>query len=301
MGSQQGKALLVGDNPFHNISHLSQDRTRARGDVVTNPEYAANLIRTSFQNGANGFMFSVSETTLSILRVIRERGGIERLSLYAIVPYAYEYVKLATQVGGVTGLAKKMGKEITLSGNVKAMASGIKGVLWADPVSLMKTYITYEIGRIKSSAGKKANVESVLLHEIITDVALALDLDWFFKSYADFTLKLGVTPGFNTCNFAYLVNRLKEYDLDLRKMTIAAPFNKIGFQMNPSRTDCEKALESVPEPILIAISVLAAGYLKPAEAIDYISALPNVKGVAVGVSKDKHAQETFRLLKEKLA
>jgi hypothetical protein len=51
----------------------------------------------------------------------------------------------------------------------------------------------------------------------------------------------------------------------------------------------------------MAISVLAAGYLKPAEAIDYIASLRNVKGVAIGVSKERHAQETFKLIKEKLA
>jgi len=50
----------------------------------------------------------------------------------------------------------------------------------------------------------------------------------------------------------------------------------------------------------LAISILAAGYLSPSDAISYVATLPNVKGVAVGVSKEKHARETFRLLKEKL-
>jgi len=165
----------------------------------------------------------------------------------------------------------------------------------------MKTYLTYEISRIKLAAGKQANLSSLLLHQAITDMALALRLDWFFKSYVDFLLKLGITPGFNTGNFAYLVNKLREWSIDLRKTTIAAPFNKIGFQMNPSRMECEKALADISEPIVIAISVLAAGYLKPLEAINYIAALPNIKGVAVGVSKENHARQTFRLLKEKLA
>jgi hypothetical protein len=48
---------------------------------------------------------------------------------------------------------------------------------------------------------------------------------------------------------------------------------------------------------VIAISILAAGYLSPSDAIDYIATLPNIKGVAVGVSKEKHAQETFKFLK----
>lgn len=300
MSNRGEKALLVGDNPFHGISHLSQERGRARGDALTYPENAANLVMTSLKNGANGFMFSVSETTLSILRVIRESEESESLGLYAIVPYAYEYVRLANQVGGILGVAKKIAKEITVSGNMRAVAMGLKGVIRVDPISLMKAYLTYEISRIKSSVGKKADLRAVLLHQAITDMALALRLDWLFKSYVDFMLKLGITPGFNTGNFAYLVNKIREWNIDLSKIIIAAPFNKVGFQMNPSRRECEKALESVPEPNIIAISIFAAGYLSPPNAIDYIATLPNMKGVAVGVSKESHARETFALLKERL-
>lgn len=300
MTNERKKMLLVGDNPFHGISHLSQERARARGDAIDHAKYAANLVITSLENGANGFMFSVSETTLSILRIIHEKIGSRRPALYAIVPYAYEYVRLATRVGGIPGLAKKFAKQVVGLRNVRAIVMGLKGAIRLDPVTLMKTYLIYEISRIKSSAGKRANLRSVLLHEIITDMALALDLDWFFKSYVDFILELGIKPGFQTRNFAYLVNKFKDWNIDFREMAIAAPFNKIGFQMNPSRTECEKALAAVPESSIIAISILAAGYLRPPEAINYIRTLPNLKGVAVGVSKEHHARETFKLLERNL-
>jgi hypothetical protein len=298
--SENTRLLLVGDNPFHNISHLTQDRTRLRDKELTYPEHAASLILTSLENGANGFMFSVSETTLSILGALREKGAIENLNLCAIVPYAYEYVRLAAQFGGIPGLAKIFAKQIFFSGDVGAIASGVKGAVMTNPVSLLKTYLSYEISRIRSSAGKKAKIHSVLLHEVVTDMALALDLDWFFKACVNFILAKEFMPGFNTCNFAYIVNKFREWDIDLSKIVIAAPFNKVGFQMPPSKEACEKTLEGLNEPILMAISVLAAGYLKPAEAIDYIASLRNVKGVAIGVSKERHARETFKLIKEKL-
>jgi hypothetical protein len=293
------KALLVGDNPFHGISHLSQERARIR-DESAHTQDAAYLVMTALENGANGFMFSVSQTTLSVLRVIREQGKIEHLGLYAIIPYAFEYVRLATQLGGITGLAKKFAKEIVASRNISALATGLKGIVRADPTSLMKTYLKYEISRIKSAAGKRVNLHSILLHEVVTDMILALDLDWFFESYTDFLSKHGITPGFNTGNFVYLVNRLSEWNIDLNNVTIAAPFNKVGFQMTPSKSACEETLAKMPESNVIAISILAAGYLPPSEAIDYVATLPNIKGVAVGVSKEKHAHEIFRLLKEKL-
>jgi hypothetical protein len=289
--------LLVGDNPFHGISHLSQERSRLRGDAITQDEYDANLVMTSVNNGADGFMFSVSEKTLSILRIIRERKEISRLKLYALVPYAYEYVRLATQVGGVPGLGKKLAKEIVVSGNLKAIATGLKAVTMMDPESLMKAYLTYEISRVKSSAGKRANLHSLLLHEIITDMAMALGLEWLFKSYVGFMLDLDMKPGFETRNFAYLVKRFKQWNIDFSDIIIASPFNMAGFQMNPSKEECEKALQDIPEQALIAMSVLAAGYLDITTAMKYVKGLSSLKGVVLGVSTEKQACQTFSLLK----
>jgi hypothetical protein len=296
MHNKREMTLLVGDNPFHGISHLSQERARFRGDVATSAENAAKLVLTAIDNGADGFMFSVSDETLSILRTISKLGESRQLRLYALVPYAYEYVRLAVQLGGLSGLAKKFAKQIIMSGNVRAIAAGLKGLIRADLASLMKTYLIYEVSRVKSSVGKQGILESVLLHEVVTDMALALELDWLFKSYIDFLSKLKIKPGFETRNFAYLVSKFREWNLDLSKVILAAPFNKIGFQMNPSREECEKASASLPKPNVIAMSILAAGYINPLDAISYLDSLPNMKGVVVGVSKENQASSTFKLL-----
>lgn len=260
------------------------------------PKYAADLIMTSVDNGANGFMFSVSETTLSILKELDKRNLTDRLHLYAIVPYAFDYVRIATLFGGIPGLVKKCGKDMVGLKNLRGIGFGLRGALTGDLASIMKTYLEYEISRVKTCVSKRAHFDALLLHQLITDMALALDLDWVFKSYIDFLASKNMMPGFNTGNFTFLINKLIEWNIDLRQVIIAAPFNKAGFQMTPSITECEKALEIIPEPIVIAISILAAGYLHPKEAVEYVATLPNIKGVAVGVSKEKHARETFHLL-----
>ena len=68
MSNFNERLLLVGDNPFQNISHLSQERARLRVEDPGAPKYAASLVVSSVENGAGGFMFSVSETTLAILK-----------------------------------------------------------------------------------------------------------------------------------------------------------------------------------------------------------------------------------------
>jgi hypothetical protein len=96
------------------------------------------------------------------------------------------------------------------------------------------------------------------------------------------------------------VDKFRHWGIDFGEVVIATAFNGVGFQMNPSREECERALADVNFPCVIAMSVLAAGYLKPAEAIDYVLTLPNLKGVVVGVSKEHHARDTFKLLEERL-
>jgi hypothetical protein len=165
----------------------------------------------------------------------------------------------------------------------------------------MKTYVSYETSRITSSCEKRQKLTSVLLHEVVTDMAIALNLDWFVKSYVRFVSRLGIKPGFETRNFAYLVNKFKEWNVDFRRIELVSSFNKVGFQMNPSKTSCEEALAVIPECDVIAMSILAAGYIRLSDAVEYIEGLPNLKGMVVGVSKDKHARETFSFLRNRFS
>jgi hypothetical protein len=288
--------LLVGDNPFHGISHLSQERARARGEGAGSPEKAAELVLASLQNGANGFAFSVSELTLSILRSIRKQNS-GSLDLYPMVPYAFEYVRIATQTG-TPGLARKLAKQIVLSGGPRAIATGARAVLTMNPSSLLSTYLTYEISRVKSSAGKRMNIVSLVLNEVMTDLALGLNLDWLFKSYVKFLSRRKIIPGFNTRNFPFFVQKFKEWNIDTRDILIATPFNRAGFQMNPSKLECEKTLADLANPTVLAISILAAGYLRPPAAFEYLTELPNLKGIVAGVSTEQQARTTFTLLEK---
>ena len=296
MQKSQDRLLLVGDNPFHGISHLSQERVKNRGATITDPHFAANLVATSIHSGANGFMFSVSDTTLSIVNILSKKTAIDKVNLYPLVPYAYEYVRLATHAGGIPGLAKNMAKQIIKSRNATAAFFGLKGILSTNGMDLMKAYLAYEISRIKTSAKKKGIVRSVLLHEVVTDMCLALNIDSIFKTYIKFLQKREIKPGFETRNFPLLIKKLNDWGINSEDILIAAPFNKVGFYMNPSKNECEAALSTLHKPTVIAMSVLAAGYLKPLEAIEYFDHLPNINAVVVGVSKEQQAIEIAQFL-----
>ena len=284
--------FLVGDNAFHGISHLSQQRARERSQTESPVDIAnaSELVALSLENGAGGFMFSVSETTLAIIKTLESKPN-----LYPIVPYAYEYVRAATAMGGIPGIAKKISKEILFSKSVFSVAANLWGLATSQPSAFLKTYLIYELSRIRASAGKNAKINCMFLHEVITDMALALNISWIFKTYLNFLLERDIKPGFETRNLPYLVDKFQEWNIDLSKIAITASFNRIGFQMNPTQKQCEEVLDKMSGSQVIAMSVLAAGYLSPSEAAPYIVSLPNISNTVIGVSKKKQAMETFRV------
>jgi len=287
------RTLLVGDNPFHGVSHFSQERARSRDDRIQDPNWASEIVKASFESGADGFMFSVSETTLGILR--RLPRNPER-RYYAIVPAAGDYVRLSSKAG-TTGLLKHVAKQTLRSGNMPAISYGVRGVVQRDLSSLFKAYLAYEISRVKGSLKRGERPYTLMLHELVTEMAVALDMGWLIRSHIEYLSKIGIKPGFETRNFASLVNRLKELDVDLRDLVITTPFNRLGFQMNPEKAACENALKTIPEAEVIAMSVLASGRLSLPEAREYIGILPGLSGVVIGVSRREQAQETFKFFK----
>ncbi len=294
------KLVLIGDNPFHGISHLSQDRAIARGADVLNPEMAANLVRTALDNGADGFMFSVSNTTLSILQLALTGRPKKSVKLYAIVPYVFEFVRMAVTEGGIPGLSKKIGLEIMRSANFQAVFQGIKGLIGTDPASLLRAYLFYEESRIRRAAGKAGDLSAIFLHEVLTDMSIGLNMEWVFKTHIMFSQKQGLKPGFHTHNLPVLLSKFNDWGISNSGCAFTTQYNSLGFGMCPSREECEKVLPKIKESELYAYGILASGYLKLEEAMNYIKTLDNLSGVAVGVSKEQHAKETIIKIQEYL-
>jgi hypothetical protein len=298
--STSDPVLLIGDNPFLGISHLSQERAKERGSTVTNAAHAGELVGAALANGADGFLFSVSDTSLAILSSIGAEGRGRPMALYPIAPFAYEYVRAAVKLGGLPGLAKEVGARIARSRNLYAISLGLSGAVRNDVGSLYKAYASYEASRVNAAAGPDARVASFLLHELVTDMALGLGMDWLFRAHLEFNRRSHTRAGYNTRNLPLLVQRFGEWGISLDGAVIAAPFNAEGFQMCPSRDECERVLADLEGTQVIAFSVLAAGHLDYVEAIDYVVGLPNLGGVAVGVSKLEQARTTFTHLRASL-
>jgi hypothetical protein len=108
--------------------------------------------------------------------------------------------------------------------------------------------------------------------------------------------KYQVMPGFVTYNLPKFVNLFQDAGVSLKDVLIMTPFNSIGFQMSPSRESCEVCLSNLSEGEVIAMSIMAGGFLKLDGAIKYVQGMAKLSGIAVGVSSMEHAADTFSKL-----
>jgi len=255
------------------------------------------VISTALSHGATGYTFSTHPANLEILSALKNSPEVKReFDLYPVLPYAEGYVRLANEKG-MSGLVKEVLSRLSTSDKAKAVVGGGFSAVRFDLFGMLRAYLDAELRSYLKVRPENSNLRGVLLHEVLTDLCLGLEdtrvLDLFVRHIRD---KYKVTPGFVTYNFAKFVKLIRDAALPLSDVMIMTPFNSVGFQMSPSRHSCEACLPNMSEGSVIAMSVLAGGFLKLDQAIDYLRTLPNLSGIAVGVSSKDHAKDTFAKL-----
>lgn len=132
------------------------------------------------------------------------------------------------------------------------------------------------------------NATATLVHGMISDMRDEDRLRLHLEACREISPITGVVVHEPMKTLTWL--KKKDFDIDL----IMAPINKLGIFLD---TTLERALELYKElgiPI-IGKKVLAAGMLKPKEALQFIKGLPFINSVALGVASLKEAEETFRI------
>ncbi len=279
--------ILLGDNALMGVDHLSQERARMRG--VAEPASIVEMIRFVSDLGVNGFVVSTHPSLRNVIEYMIAHTDLhKRINFYPILPYVQGYVAKMTEKG-VVGTISGVLEPATVHDKMRILIKGGIGLLKKDLYDLLKVLFDVELLQLQN-----VNFKFVFLHDVLTDLALALSLKDMFKLFIHHIEdRYGAEAGFVTKNFAMLVRRLEEWSIPMPP--IMTSFNKVGFQMNPSREECEKCLKEHKVNV-IAMSTLAAGYLNPKESFDYLFSLPNIRSLVVGASSKQHAQETFQLV-----
>ncbi len=277
--------VLFGDNQFFAVNHASDEKARAQSIRFKEDGAIINVLDQAIDLGINTFMCTTHDRIANICDHMRANPAkYKNFNIYPCMPYAHKYANAVTELG-IMGTIKQY-----IPGNIfGTMAKGGLAIVSKDFLKLMELLVDAEMKMFKG-----INTPVIFLQNVIVDMILGLKMYEVLKAYdAYICKKYNAEPGYITMNMPLLLDTLNS--LGIENPIICSSINKIGFRMSGGVELYEKYLrEKQFRPI--AMQVLAAGALRPKEAIEYIGKFPKIESVLFGASSKGHIQETKTLI-----
>jgi hypothetical protein len=284
--------IILGDNQFFGISHMSEDKGIDRAIKFQDIHAIMDILDAAYECGIHAFTFSTHDRVQKIcdhFRAFPEKYA--DLRLYPALPYAHKYANLVNEKGIVGAIMDVVVSNNTPSEIVGMMARGGAVVLKQNPTEIMKLLIDAEMKMFRG-----LNVQVVFLQNIVTDLFLGLGWKDVFKDFVAYIeQKYEAQAGFITLNMPRLVDFL--LDCDIKEPIVCSAINKLGFQMNPDIASYEETLRNRHFQAL-AMSIMAAGAVPPKEAIEYVVSFKNIKSIIFGASTRTHVEQTKKLIEQ---
>ena len=281
--------VLFGDNQFFAVSHMSDEKSRQQAVRFKEDSSIIRVLDQARETGINTFMCTTHDRIASICDYMRSNPDkYKGFKIYPCMPYAHKYANAVTELG-IVGTIRQY-----VPGNIfSTFAKGGIAYMNKDFIRLMEIFIDAEM---KMFQGISTPV--IFLQNVLVDMILGLKALEVFTAYdAYIRRKYNAEPGYISMNLPALLDGLNSVGIE--NPIICTSVNKIGFRMSGGKDVYEKYLaEKKFRPI--AMQVLAAGALKPKEAIEYLGNFPRIESVLFGASSKAHIKETKELIEQYL-
>ena len=278
--------VILGDNQFFAVNHLSDERSRAQAVRFKEDQSILDVLDTAMDCGINTFMCTTHDRIANIIALMKKNPEkYKDFKFHPCMPYAHKYANAVTELG-IVGTLKAY-----IPGNILAVASkaGI-AYMRKDFPALMELLVDAEMKMFEGM-----NTPVIFLQNVIVDLLMGLGMDEIFVRYAQYIKKkYNAEPGFITMNMPRMVDLCER--LGIENPIICSSINKIGFRMSGSIEEYEEYLRSDKKFRPIAMQCLAAGALKPQEAMEYVGQFPKIESVLFGASSRAHIQQNKDLI-----
>jgi len=279
--------VLLGDNQFFAVNHLSDEKSREQAIRFKDDATIIRVLDQAREVGINTFMCTTHDRIANICDHIRANSDkYKGFKMYPCLPYAHKYANAVTELG-IVGTIKQY-----VPGNIfSTFAKGGIAYLSKDFIGLMEIFIDAELKMFKG-----IDTPVIFIQNVLVDMILGLKMYDVFKEYDLYIRKkYKAEPGYITMNLPALLDALNSVGIE--NPIICSSINKIGFRMSGGKDIYEKYLtEKKFRPI--AMQVLAAGALRPKEAIEYLGKFPKIESVLFGASSKSHILETKELIEK---
>lgn len=283
--------VILGDNQFFAVNHLSDERSRAQAIRFKEDKAIIDVLDTAIDCGIDTFMCTTHDRIYNICNYMRENPEkYKNFKFHPCMPYAHKYANAVTELG-ILGTLKAY-----IPGNILAVASKA-GVAYMrkDFPALMELLVDAEMKMFEG-----LNTPVIFLQNVLVDLLMGLGMDEIFVAFAKhIKKKYNAEPGFITMNMPRMVDMCER--LGIENPIICSSINKIGFRMSGSIEEYEEYLNSDRKFRPMAMQCLAAGALKPDEAMEYVTRFPKIESVLFGASSKAHIQQTKDLIEQGFA
>lgn len=281
--------VLFGDNQFFAVNHLSDEKSREQAIRFKDDSSIIRVLDQAIDLGINTFMCTTHDRIGNICDHMRSNPArYQDFNIFPCMPYAHKYANAVTDLG-IIGAVKQY-----VPGNLfTTFTKGGFAFLQKDFIGLMEIFVDAEMKMFRG-----INTPVIFIQNVIVDMILGLNMLEVFKEYdAYIRKKFKAEPGYITMNMPLLLDSLNSVGIE--NPIICSSINKIGFRMSGGKEIYEKYLtEKTLRPI--AMQVLAAGALRPKEAIEYLGKFPKIESVLFGASSKSHIQETKELIENSI-
>src|SRR3989338_4289227 len=92
--------ILIGDNPFIGVNHLSSEKGRVSAEKFSNEQQVVDILNYASDLGIRGFVASTHPNLRNVVNYITKNTNLaDKINLYPILPYAQGYVIKMTEKG----------------------------------------------------------------------------------------------------------------------------------------------------------------------------------------------------------
>lgn len=281
--------VILGDNQFFAVNHLSDEKSREQAIRFKDDSSIIRVLDQAREVGINTFMCTTHDRIANICDYMRSNQDKYRdFNIFPCMPYAHKYANAVTDLG-IIGTIKQY-----VPGNLfSTFTKGGVAFIRKDFIGLMELLIDAEMKMFKG-----INTPVIFIQNVVVDMILGLKMYYVFKEYdAYIRSKFKAEPGYITMNMPVLLDALNS--IGIENPIICSSINKLGFRMSGGKEIYEKYLNE-KEFRPVAMQVLAAGALRPAEAMEYLGRFPKIESVLFGASSKQHIAETKALIEKNL-
>lgn len=281
--------VLFGDNQFFAVNHLSDEKSRQQSMRFRDTKSIMYVLDQAIDLGVSTFMCTTHDRIAEITDVMRKNPSrYQDFNIFPCMPYAHKYANAVTELGMMGAMKQYM------PGNIFSVAAkGGMAFLNKDFSKFMELLIDAELKMFKG-----ISTPVIFIQNVLVDMILGLGMnDVFLQYHAYIKKKYNAEPGYITMNMPKLYDVLEK--LGIENPVICSSINKIGFRMSGGKEVYEDYLKHKNfRPV--AMQVLAAGALRPKDAIEYLGQFPKIESVLFGASSKGHIEETKNLIETNL-